>query len=636
MIRFAINNIPVPLKTGTSFKLTRENPLLTDSGDYTFDITLPIECPEVLNVFGPVHRPENRSGQYVGKRFSFSLLADELHVSGTCVITSITNDSVKVQLLAGRSESNLKTTDSKCNDLYVDELDLGSVWDDVKNPPSNIDDCLSITEKTSHGGTDVHELMYGDHTKTHCVCYPIYSSSDDKIANERQVIFFRNDNLGVNETFFYWPLQSYSNMPYQETAARHKSGRAFAGQPYLYYIMCKVLAAIGSPVSYNILEHDSQKKWMLDIFIANASSNMQYSKMLPHWTVKEFLDECCKFFGVYIDSERGKSSIKNKISQQTVVELTEVLYEFSVEIDEEEQASDVSVGNVGFAYPEADNYGTLPKQVWDVAKMADEDTFDRASDEDRKKMLVTRAALPGIYAYIENGNTWTLTMVNQCAPYLRNEKSHDVDSELRIVPVAINELNNHLTDVYSRASESSSLWQHTDGVWQYGLPLMSTAQSVSAVSSDDLCISDYLQGQTVETDSRDYIEVALRLNGETSLHFKSASIQTDYPVPVRLDGKPICYDHNTQQLMTYYLTNGTFDISKYRDKSKALFSRSVIESGGTAHTKAKHCFSFIDRKAMPLDAIYHIRGKRYLCEKIEYTVTEDGLSSLKKGYFYEL
>ena len=88
--------------------------------------------------------------------------------------------------------------------------------------------------------------------------------------------------------------------------------------------------------------------------------------------------------------------------------------------------------------------------------------------------------------------------------------------------------------------------------------------------------------------------------------------------------------------MTYYLTNGTFDISKYRDKSRALFSSSVIESGGTAHTKAKHCFSFIDRKAMPLDAIYHIRGKRYLCEKIEYTVTEDGLSSLKKGYFYEL
>ena len=176
MIRFAINNIPVPLKTGTSFKLTRENPLLTDSGDYTFDITLPIECPEVLNVFGPVHRPENRSGQYVGKRFSFSLLADELHVSGTSVITSITNDSVKVQLLAGRSESNLKTTDVKGNDLYVDELDLGSVWDDVKNPPSNIDDCLSITEKTAHGGTDVHELMYGDHTKTHCGCYPIYSS----------------------------------------------------------------------------------------------------------------------------------------------------------------------------------------------------------------------------------------------------------------------------------------------------------------------------------------------------------------------------------------------------------------------------------------------------------------------------
>ena len=50
----------------------------------------------------------------------------------------------------------------------------------------------------------------------------------------------------------------------------------------------------------------------------------------------------------------------------------------------------------------------------------------------------------------------------------------------------------------------------------------------------------------------------------------------------------------------------------------------------------KFKFSWLADKIPNPRAIFHIRGRRYLCEKITATFTEKGMSQLLKGEFYPI
>lgn len=52
--------------------------------------------------------------------------------------------------------------------------------------------------------------------------------------------------------------------------------------------------------------------------------------------------------------------------------------------------------------------------------------------------------------------------------------------------------------------------------------------------------------------------------------------------------------------------------------------------------KRKYKFSWLSTTLPNPRAIFHIKGKRYVCEKITATFTENGMSQLLKGEFYPL
>ena len=54
------------------------------------------------------------------------------------------------------------------------------------------------------------------------------------------------------------------------------------------------------------------------------------------------------------------------------------------------------------------------------------------------------------------------------------------------------------------------------------------------------------------------------------------------------------------------------------------------------NTSQKFNFSFIADSIPNVRAVFYIGGHRYLCEKITATFTEDGMSQLLKGVFYEI
>ena len=77
MIELYIDNQPAIIKSGTSIKLTRENPYFTSSGDYTLDVVLPLAgCVENLKIFGALHRPEMVLNNLAGRHYNMELITD--------------------------------------------------------------------------------------------------------------------------------------------------------------------------------------------------------------------------------------------------------------------------------------------------------------------------------------------------------------------------------------------------------------------------------------------------------------------------------------------------------------------------------------------------------------------------------
>ena len=78
----------------------------------------------------------------------------------------------------------------------------------------------------------------------------------------------------------------------------------------------------------------------------------------------------------------------------------------------------------------------------------------------------------------------------------------------------------------------------------------------------------------------------------------------------------------------------------------ACFRRVVIENKFTKpvgvmaqakykiNLKQKYQFSFIADTIPNVRSLFYINGKKYLCEKITATFTENGMSQLLKGSFY--
>ena len=106
MLQLTLDGIPAALQPGSTFKLTRPNPLLSSStSDYTMEVQLPVDgCAANWEIF-------RRRGAFpaataaalrplVGAEFAARLVAPPLYVDGTAKLTSLSDGLAKVQIAA--------------------------------------------------------------------------------------------------------------------------------------------------------------------------------------------------------------------------------------------------------------------------------------------------------------------------------------------------------------------------------------------------------------------------------------------------------------------------------------------------------------------------------------------------------
>ena len=658
MITLHIDGKPVITKSGTTIKLVRENPLFTESGDYTFDITLPLAgCTKNQRALGLRHRPEVRLDDLCGKRMPFVLQTTVLRIDGTAVVTSVNQEEAKVQLLAGASDLNVSATTPHGTDVYIDELDLGKAYE--KEAPDaypdddgdrNIGDSkhtLSPRDKLKNwvNIAALDSQIYGSANVTDCVVFPVWSSADDGFANARGLMEIFVSGTKTAEGYRY---------PITSSFASEYEGLVFAAQPYLVVIIERVLSALG----YSVERNDIRDTWMKDIFVANTRSEYKFANIMPHWTVREFLDEVRRFFGVSIVVPKAgvaeivrRSNYYNATS--SVISLTQVSDEHSAEIDDDEDGGkDISTANVDYERPDTDDMLRLPDEVWEnaIVKVFSYETILRQwaaqnIPEDKRETsawLLVDEDQGHTFAYLrskQNGE-YHLVQVDCCPPLIRGEgqysgKGRDIGITLRIVP-AMMEWRPITYIAYTKKDLGYDIRVEKDYMQVPTLVSSDTLCKINETYSVDAAINSESSSNENTTDERpDILRVAL--NTGVKWHYVAAEGNTlgpekaDLPVPL---GIAYCKQNDG-----YYISvtgAGNLDQFNLTKTTSPSIRADAIETGYHVDTRCLHCFSFTDTCPIDVAAVFLIRNRRYVCQKIEYEIDEDGVRPMKRGYFYEL
>lgn len=682
MIALYINDKPAIIKSGTTIKLTRENPSFTSAGDYTLDVVLPLSgCLQNLQIFGALQYRAVSIKFLAGKKFPFRLVTELLTLEGTAIVTNVTQDEVKVQLLAGNSALNFDTL-GEDGEKYIDDLDLGRAYGDLW-------DRYHPNEKQTDVGTirmlmsapfsieQTDSLLHGSVEETDCVCFPIWSDTDMAWANQHQYAFWggkkedktwRDDGrtyrfiLKGNESDFYPDLLEYTpnSMPYDaEPPHLHlRDNLVLAPQPYLCIIVERVLGALG----YSLAPADNalHQGWMGQVFIANARGTLHFAGCVPHWTVKELFTELRNLFGVivFVEGKRARVVSRNTLyTNDSAVEIRMATDERSTDIDTDGEQKETTSGNVGYAFTNiVDKHLAIGENCYEkmeVRRVADAElveAFQTLTENEAKEsnilFFATDSGKRIAIFYDEETNKITFPEVDQVGPLYRDE-DYKVDTQLRIIPASMAEDKTVLKTKYLEYIVQGKKNYYTYDKFanvddrpydDFHVPYLITADTVLASSKTLFNLQTYIESEEDttqdEAEKQEVMEVAINCGkiftqsfqpnkvNEPDLYY---TVHLPYPVGIpyyrsRVDDS-IVHVPDCMQFLLHY--------------PDSAVNRCLTAENLNIDTRVVRQITYYDKVYDP-NKVYLINGRKYLCQKIEITLDDQGVQPLKKGYFYEI
>lgn len=670
MLQLFIDQKPATLHEGTKFKLTRENPLFTNAGDFTLEISLPLAgSAENQAIFGVLHRPELGKTGWVGRRLPFRLVALPIEVEGTMLVLGVTDEDVKVQLLGGRSGLNAACVDEKGNDLYIDELQLGHAYSGL----ISYDHYATDADRMEHFMREVYRLgetlRHGGVEETDFVAFPIYSASDKKTANATSHIVYEIE-IGTGEGDF-WPLgiatgeTTLGNIGLPVgPGTKIKEGNALAPQPYLIKVFERVMQACGLRTKKE--DNEIYNTWMANVFVANVRAVLEVRHMLPHWTVKEFIAEFQNFFGVVVEVYGRDVRVTYRSSRLQRVEhtasavcLTEVVDDYEVQLDEENNGANGWLNtNVKYKFAAIDARLAIPDGILQKSVFINGEPAPSTTEEQKRhsphiyvdvdSLGERKAFLPVKYG--EDEVRYELQEVDILgAMFPHREKKKDL--ALRIVPVGLSEVKGAILlqcykirvydpnpgnsypeprKVHIEAKEFTEAGtkpnKHTPWIMTTDIARDTHLTGAYSLGAD-------IAGQEQKTapEKADVLEVAFNPKQLTAYieHPNKPGQNGTFRLGV---GSPAVVRDNGSVHVPFVLYRHfclhTHQTPSIRD---TVFNHSSI-----TQTTAQWVFDFADEIPLDPTQLFLIRGRKFLCEKIEISLTDYGIEPIKRGYFHEV
>lgn len=505
-------------------------------------------------------------------------------LQGSAKVTQITDKDVKVQLIGGISEIKFLSNENK---TYIDEMELGGeIATYVPNTPG--------PGQSGRGGT----LVYND--------------------------------VGID----------YLMMNVYNETAEHTSRTP---NPNLHGIFEKVIEESG----YSIESNERNVEPWNCIYIASAKRTLFLSHVLPHWTVKEFVEEYCRFFNcsLVIDQlGRKVRVVANENFFGTARHIgIEPVDEYTVETNEDSQADSLGNSNLSFDLSGSDDhdYDIIPDNVRDSAPTTEYTSrnealaaYNEMNEDERLRQIYKTpvgrwAGWKHDYSDVQNpGETTLFTQIDVFGPLIRDADS-DSEISLKICPVAISETTDQFT---GRGAE-----------WTVR---MLTLENPTGDEND-------LRGQIEEEEDgtiQEYIEGEVEIEKSG----KEDRIQVFFWDDIEQDS--ICVSSTnprqgnrvgdiSKRLMPFtdFLYKKNHSGASHRLWSLSLNPTEAEHYLGELHhttytfnTKAKYCVKFLADEMPDPTQVFIIRNKRFGCEKIETQIDDRGLLPLMTGYFYEM
>ena len=609
-----INGKRAMLKKGTSFEYVAENRLFSGSDGYTLSITFPLRhCRENLDIFGHINRADVIAGKVI---FDCEIRDRNFYKFGSITITEINDAEVKTQFLEGRSEQNFDVT---FDDVFINELDLGGPTETNDSTPEKAWDPFINNMK--------------------CVALPWVNDYSGNIQN---LADFHPEERNPDGT-----LKSHSYYSWNADCR----GRSW--QPYLLYITKKICEAVGYSADFSKWEEKEEYKYLLVCnTLPYAWDTAGFARALPHWTVAEFFEKLELFLGGEFTIDHRGKSVEFAFTDATLlatepVQLDKVVDEHTVE---------VTVDDDKCEYQEAKNlvYKECDHEMW---KFYSCDWFIKAWQEGAVRYATMRELL--------SANRWLATWNGSTSRGSNRDKllyAEDVDAyfivrslsktlvekrdgwmpnryqykmELRPVNLFGGRIVDDSEDADEVEIEFVPAWvDETED--KYGRCLFLSFSGYDENDSTGTSWSRDPYQRKEEIDNTLYQPHALQFLAAGERDKKAEYYDRIYvgwwDGAQTQNGKlphPYVEDIEIAEDWSNFI-NIHFSLrlnSRYQNNSHIVHS---------SNPRQKTTFKFLADNIPNPRAVFFIKGKKYLCEKMTATFTENGMSQLIKGVFYPI
>lgn len=602
------------LKSGFSFDYVTENRLFLGRDGYTLSIAFPLkDCPQNIDIFGHIHRIDVDK-----KQLSFECAILDSHVSlfGTLSVVKLSEVEVECQFSEGRCE---QVAIDPFDETFINELDLGS--------------------------------------------YPYINASEISPANA-----WRGCDSGMNAVALPWINESYPDVPnnwatFSDSSYSWNSEVSkLSWQPYLLYIAKQICSAIGYQYDFSAWEA-SDYKYLIICNTLPASWDMPtFATALPHWTVSEFFEKLELLLKCEFDFDHRTKSVKFTFSKNAIgniapVHLSDVVDKYTAEIAQDDSRCDY-IGAKRLIYKDCGHMmSNFYACDWLVvgANYREYANLQALIDANKRQDLErdthfghTKAALWGEKNITTHGYSCRIYGLM----YAKAEKTYftmrSVGTEFLYKDTFDKE---HYTQIYvlQPVNVFGSGVVDSDDADTEEIEFCPVCISDTYVSPEaDMGYMMYLSFDSMEESSSSDIADWRDESITRQISFVNAimtgqkdsrgSAYYDVVYVAFWDGaKPKEGAQPYPFLDPVTVRQDWVEVKPHIPDIRIYGSgNSYEEQIPMIDKRKKFKFSWITTEIPNPRAIFYIRGKRYLCEKITATFTENGMSQLLKGEFYPI
>lgn len=562
MTQLLIAGVEVTLPQNFTATVKRENSFFTKNGEYTYDCTLRLDNPTNRTLYGFLQRL-NKTDQLDTKRTAVLIADGHVYARGTEIITRWTQESVTIQIVSGESELNYFIgQDQKIEDLDLGNISGGYVADGAGVYPES-DYCMA----------------------------PIRSSKG---------VILNHPGGGRRAAY-----------PWRATNERP--------QPYLCAIVNRLITALGYTLGVNQLEN-TQFRYL---FLVNIVPTTKYAKMIPGWTVKDFLTEVEKLTGVvFVTDNEAKTcdiilkTIYYQDAQQFTIRNVVDAYEAEINNDDSKEAE---FTNSDVSYELPDTYWSklmkLPEGYLEGAEVVDYPDLNTLVASSFDKNVVKHDLSTNRY-YIDvsreyedwigsGGQTVTIEFrveVNQFQNLDRPDTTSTL--ELKITPAPMAQVGLAYCEIVALGSDDGYQNFASDGGDEPG-----NGGSEDETGTAENTIRSY---EKIETSAGD-IYCAFN-NGSTGVYRRTRLM-------------PLVYTdayHAIQQARLYPPSAGIYIEGPEGSLRLKDLEDGYYQGGYQIDTAHAMTFETYDPNVIDPRQVYVIRNRRFVVRDIEETLTAEG------------